>query len=201
MRHLITGILSNWREFRGKQGGGRGKKKSYRRGQITLGGWWGLKKVPGLEAFRGGTGDGPWGRDEYLDCCWDLAASTSAPSPPHSGELLSCPFHGPFQILLNKQGKIFTVTVRKNIPDQGSWACFLGENLESQSKHKEVALGNLGQGMGIVMGLGGTPKNVCSCLEVLPPAISVCIPVYRQGKGWETAGGSWCAHVSPGEDR
>jgi len=76
------------------------------------------------------------------------------PSPPHSGESLSCPFHGPFQILSNKQGKIFTVTVRKNIPDRGSCARFLGENLVSLSKHKDMALCDLGQWVGIFLGHG-----------------------------------------------
>ena len=54
-----------------------------------------------------------------------------------------------------------------------------------------------------VVGLGGKPRGGCSCLEVLPPAISICTPqafIYLQGKGWETAGGSWSAVVSPGED-
>lgn len=47
----------------------RGKKKTHWRGQITLGGRWRLRKSPGLEAFWGGAGGGPWGRDEYLGCC------------------------------------------------------------------------------------------------------------------------------------
>lgn len=44
------------------------------------------------------------------------------------------------------------MTVRKNIPERGSWARFLGENLESWSKHGEMALGDLGQWMGVFWG-------------------------------------------------
>lgn len=202
LRHLITGALTNWREFRGKQGE---KKKSHQRGQITLRGRLGAEKVPGLEAFQGGAGGGPWGQDEYLGCYWDLAASTSVSSPPRSGESLSSPFHSPFQILSNKQGKIFTVTLRKNIPDWGSWARFLGENVESWSKREEIALGDLGQQMGFswVVDLCGKPRGDYSHLEVLPPAISICTPqafIYYHGKGWETASGSWSADMSPRED-
>lgn len=34
------------------------------------------------------------------------------------------------------------MTVRKNIPDRGSWARFLRENLESWNEHEEMALGD-----------------------------------------------------------
>lgn len=60
-----------------------------------------------------------------------------------------------------------------------------------------------GWGFSWVVGLGGKPKSGCRCLEVLPPAISLCILqtfIYHQGKGWEAAVGNWKADVSLRED-
>lgn len=92
------GMLTNWREFRSKQ---RGEKR-HQRGQITRGGRLGAEKSQGWRRFR----------EEQVEASgagmdiWDLAgSSTSVPSPPHSGDSPSLPFHGPFQILSDKQGE------------------------------------------------------------------------------------------------
>lgn len=101
------------------------------------------------------------------------------------------------------------MTVRKNIPDRGSWARFLRENLESWNEHEEMALGDFVSVDGDffffswIVDLDGKLRADCSCFEVLPPAIFICTSqalIYHWGKGWETAGGSWNADVSPRQD-
>lgn len=69
-------------------------------------------------------------------------SGTSLPLPLCSVELLSCPFHGLFfQLLLMKRGKIFGVTVRKNIPDLWSQL-----RLRRETFYLGAAGGSLGRG-------------------------------------------------------
>lgn len=85
LRHLIMGMLTNWREFRSKKSG----EKRHQRCHITHRGRLGAEKSQSWRHFR----------EEQVEASgagmdvWDLAgSSTSAPSPPHSGDSLSSHF-------------------------------------------------------------------------------------------------------------
>lgn len=185
------GILTIWREFRSKQSG----EKRHQRGRITHGERLRAEQSQDWRRFR----------EEQVEASgagmgiWDLAGS--------SGSLSS---HFPALSRYYQRGRrIFTVTVRKNIPDRGSWARFLRENLQFWNKHEELARGDLCRWMGIfffsswVLDSDGKLRVDCSCFEVLPPAIFICTSqkfIYHWGAGWETAGGSWDVDVSPRKD-
>lgn len=80
LRHLIMGMLTNWREFRSKQ---RGEKR-HQRGQITHGGRLGAEQSQGWRRFR----------EEQVEASgagmdiWDLAGSSTSVLRPRAAETL-----------------------------------------------------------------------------------------------------------------
>lgn len=80
LRHLIMGMLTNWREFRSKQ---RGEKR-HQRGQITHRGRLGAEKSQGWRRFR----------EEQVEASgagmdiWDLAGSSTSVLRPRAAETL-----------------------------------------------------------------------------------------------------------------